>query len=61
MATKSNYEIVCRNSTGGDEKTTITGTRAEQTDAGQLRIYDGEDQVGGFISVVSWKKVEASA
>jgi hypothetical protein len=61
MATKSTFEIICRNSTGGDDKTKISGTHAEQTDAGQLRIYDGEEQVGGFISVVSWKKVEASS
>lgn len=58
---KEHFSIVVRDSAGKDETITVAGTKAEQGESGQLRIYDGEDQVFGGISIVHWHKVEPNA
>lgn len=55
---KAKYEVVTRDTAGKDETITVSGTSAEQTDQGQLKIYDGDEQVFGGISIVRFRKLE---
>jgi len=52
--TKKTFEITVRDNTGQDNTLTIEAERAEEEAAGALRLFNGEEQVGRFISVVSW-------
>jgi hypothetical protein len=52
---KKTYEVTIRDANGEDTTIEIQGTRAEVPGRGILQIFDGDEPVAGYVSVVGWR------